>query len=276
MEDCTFISRTGGSYPNGKYHVHLSDTNTLRMAIYGDSFGDSGFIKLEKGVRNIERWWTTILARKMQAKIVDNYSASGTPFIFSYKNFLQNYKNYDINIVLVTQPNRYTKPIKLSIDYFIDELQYRAPNVPTLESIKKDKRLSKDDITHIDNLLNWYIVNDADFMKTAQNLMLTDILRLAPNTILVPCFSDSMNDLLNSTKCLTELFVYQYKLFGINMDDIKKYTERYDVIACHFTPEMNIAIADLIYERITTGKWNWDFPKVKHEHPIEYYYTLEN
>ena len=114
MEDYTFTSRTGGSYPNGKYHVHLSDTNTLRMAIYGDSFGDAGFIKLEKGAINIERWWTTILAKMMQARIVDNYSASSTPFIFSYKNFYQLYM-YHANIHNIPPHYRHIIPSRLLI-----------------------------------------------------------------------------------------------------------------------------------------------------------------
>lgn len=285
MEDYTFTYRTEGSYPKGKYHVHLSDDNTLRMAIYGDSFGDAGFVKLEPGVRNIERWWTTIVAKKMQARTVDNYSAARSPFIFSYENFLNNYKKYDINIVLVTQPGRYTKPIRFSTDppRIKNNPQFRGPNINTLEWFKQDKTLSKEDITLIDNIINWHMTSDPNFMKTAHNLMIKDILQLAPNTILVPCFADSMDAFLDSTNCVTgyssnclaELVVYQNRLLGIDQDQIAMYNERNDVIACHFTPEMNIAVADLIYERITTGKWNWHLPKVKHEHTHEYYYTLD-
>ena len=276
MKDYTFTSRTGGSYPDGKYHVYLSDANTLRMAIYGDSFGDAGFIKLEQGVRNIERWWTTLLAKKMNARVVDNYSAGRTPFIFSYKNFLNNYKKYDVNIVLVTDPCRYTKPISFSIDYIKNKPQYRGPNINTLESFRKEPKLTKEDIAQIDNIINWHMVSDSDFMKTAHNLMIKEIMRLDPNTILVPCFADSMYDFLKSTKCLTDFAMHQFKLLGIDRDSIGRYSERHDVIACHFTPEMNIAVADIIYERIVTGKWNWDLPNVKHDHPVEYYYNKED
>lgn len=268
MENISITHRSGGNHPDGRYVVNINDSNNLRMAVYGDSFGDGGMYKDTEGVANIGDWWPTRLAIRLQLHGIDNFCAGGTPFVFAYNAFINNYKNYDINVVLVTDPYRYTQ--KILLPTVNPKPSYLASSIKQLDYIKENYDLTTAEAKTVNELITWHIVKDDNFLAHAQQLMVDDILKRAPKTIIVPCFKQSA-PFINAG--LNDLVDYQWNTFGITTpNEREQYTEKPDVIGCHFTPEMNKVVSDIIFNRLITGEWDWNFPKIKHPHPIEYYY----
>lgn len=269
MEIESTTQRIGGTHPEGRYVTTVNDTSNIRMAIYGDSFGDGGQYKDIKGVVNIGNWWPNVLANRLQINSVENYCAGGTPFIFTYNAFINNYKNYEINIVLVTEPGRYTEMIHLpSVS---PNPAYYGTSIGQIDAIMTKYKLTPREQRILDNLKSWHIMKDIDFLATVQDLMVKDIIARAPKTIVIPCFKTSA-PFLNAG--LIDLLHYQQNSLGLSNDDIvATYSEKPEIIGCHFTPEMNRVVADLVFNRLVTGEFNWNFPKIKHNHPLEHYYT---
>ena len=258
-------------YPDGNYIIDINADSDKTVAIYGDSFGDGYVYPDSKGVTskgaiNIESWWPTILARKMQVKRLHNFCAGGSPFYFTYETFLNNYKDYDINIVLVTEPFRYTKKVKLPTVQSGNT--FYGSNVNQLEYYKKTYDLMPFEKSIIDDLVTWHMVKDKMYMDTAHRLMIDHIERLTPSTLIIPCFKHSYN--LNNG--LNDFLSYQLDSLNITYNDLDKYTENKEVMSCHFTPEMNKVVAERVLNRLNTGQWDWSDPKIVHEHPVDYYY----
>ena len=268
MEYQSITHRTGGAWPEGRYVVDINPNSNLRMAIYGDSFGDGTLVAKENFVANIGDWWPTRLAIRLQLKSIDNFCAGGTPFMFAYNTFLNNYQNYDINIVLVTDPNRYTEKVLLPTVESIPI--YQASNIKQLEYIKQSYELTTSETCIVDDLITWHMIKDDKFLSMVQQLMVDDILKKSPKTIIIPCFKQSAPHINIG---LSDLVEYQWSTFGIKSSEYEKYTEKPEVIGCHFTPEMNTVVSEIVFNKLITNEWNWNYPKIVHEHPIEYYYN---
>jgi len=270
MEYQSITYRTGGEWPEGRYVVDINPNSNLRMAIYGDSFGDGPPLPKENEfvVANIGDWWPTRLAIRLQLKSIDNFCAGGTPFLFAYNTFMNNYQNYDINIVLVTDPNRYTQ--KVLLPTVAPNPTYQASSIKQLESIKQSYKLTNSEIRMVYDLTTWHMIKDDKFLSMAQQLMVDDILKKAPKTIIIPCFKQSA-PYINIG--LSDLVEYQWSTFGLKYAESENYIEKPEVMGCHFTPEMNTVVSEIVFNKLITNEWNWNYPKIVHEHPIEYYYN---
>jgi len=78
-----------------------------KIAIYGDSFGNMRLENFQGDLRDRGLGWPEWLEKKYQ---VTNFAQSGSSLFYSYKLFLENNKDFDYNIFLVTEPNRITIP----------------------------------------------------------------------------------------------------------------------------------------------------------------------
>ena len=67
----------------------------MSVAIYGDSFADSG---------NNAQAWPKLLEEILNTNI-DNFAVSASSAVYSYSVFLKNYKNYEKNIFVLTHSN---------------------------------------------------------------------------------------------------------------------------------------------------------------------------
>src|SRR6056300_637529 len=74
----------------------INDWQLMKIAFYGDSFSDEN--KNEKS-------WPVLLSKKLNASRT-NYSIEASDIYFSYNNFLENYKDYDLNIFVATSLRR--------------------------------------------------------------------------------------------------------------------------------------------------------------------------
>lgn len=242
----------------------------MNIGIYGDSFAEYNSF----GHTN---QWPVILGKKIADSNLTNYAKSGSSVYYSYKQFLNNYHKHDINIFLVTNPTRYTKPIidasshaEILFGTLGGVVDYKKQNIKNLSSI--DKQI-------LNNLIGWFTASDEEFLSTASELMINQVIALDSEVILFPCFEESFSD-------------SQYKKYGIDKEHVMhNYIKRIitllnippefniwtrevpAIMAQHLTPEFNQFIADIMYKKITEGIWDFsNFENIKLEHPREYYY----
>ena len=79
----------------------------MKIAIYGDSFGNSMIESLveQKDQDTRGKAWVELLAEDYY---VTNFAKAGSSLFYSYKLFLENNQKFDYNVFLVTEPNRIT------------------------------------------------------------------------------------------------------------------------------------------------------------------------
>lgn len=241
----------------------------MRVAIYGDSFAASVEDRIETG-------WAYLLGKKFGEPSV-NFAKIASNTYYSYKLFIQNYKNFDYNIFLFTVPYRYTKILHLDS---LKKYEYFS-HLSMVEWYLKhyEQKLSSEDKNLLENLRGWFIVSDDEFMEEAQLLMLKEIINKDKNVLLYPSFPHSVTTRINmeiERDFSASVMHWANKVeewFNIALRD---YNENHEIITCHMTPEINSAFADAIYNYITTGK-KIEIPKViEHKHKLEHYYTKGN
>lgn len=249
-----------------EFHTNI---NNMNIGIYGDSFAEYNSF----GHNN---QWPVILGKKFADSNITNYAISGSSVYYSYKQFLNNYHKHDINIFLVTNPTRYTKPF---INNHSNEILFGTLN--GVEDYKKQniKNLSSIDIKVLDDLVGWFMASDEEFLSTASELMINQLLTLDSKVILFPCFEQSFTDNQYKNHSLPkEHVMHNYvlrikTLLNLNDDFNTWTTEVPSTMAQHLTPEFNEFVAEVMYKKITTGIWDFsNFENIKLEHPREYYY----
>jgi len=248
-----------------EYHTNI---NNMNIGIYGDSFA-------EYNPFGHNNQWPVILGKKFADSNITNYAISGSSVYYSYKQFLNNYHKHDINIFLVTNPYRYTKP-------FIDtRREILLGSLHGVESYKKQniKKLSSIDIKILDDMIGWYIASDIDFLNTASELMINNVLTLDSKVILFPCFLESFTDAqyknygLHKEHVMNNYVKRIRTLLNLNVEFNTWTSEVPTVMAQHLTPEFNEFVADFMHKKITEGIWDFsNFENIKLEHPSEYYY----
>ncbi len=205
----------------------------MRIGIYGDSYAD-----------NME-WspvtcWATLLSQKYQ---VTNYGVQGSSLYYSVVNLLKNFKKYDKNILIVTQPGRLMIPDSFPVSHvrnrciagmgMIDSLKY---------NLKEDSHLAEFYNTAKQYFL---LLQDFDYETYIHNLMVEDILKKVPGVILIPAFSNSMSSFNGSS--MYDITLKETVAWGETESSLKKYN---DVRNCHMTAENNAIFADKVEQWI--------------------------
>ena len=247
----------------------------MRIAIFGCSFSEE----------NHGFHWSNLLRNKLLAE-VDNYAESGSSVYYSYKKFIEVYKNYDLNIFQVSHPNRYFKPIyeyKRTHTRKMHVTSYR--DVEFLLKNKKDLLNPMTDDTRIlEDLKGWFLSSDDIFNNDMVHLMVDKMIELDPNVIIFPAFDISISNKqydmlgLEKTNNLINLLTHQFNQLDVTLSDsaINTFATAEDkkVIDGHFTPEYNKIICDIMINRIKNNKWDWTLPdKVKFKYTVDTYYS---
>lgn len=241
----------------------------MKIGLYGDSFATSHFDDNPNS-------WYSILANRLNAELT-NYAYGGTSVYWSYNNFLENYHEHDLNIVLITDPNRYTKESVLpNVNYIpnLSNLEWAKSNLPDITP--EQEEAARD-------LEGWYKLSDDKFMQDMAELMIRDMQSRFLNTIVFPCFNSSFtSDRRNSMNlkhnvCLYTLCEYQTKLLKIKDTKFSAMNEVRENMCAHLGPELNKFLADVMYEGLVNANWSFDgLENVKLEHSIDYYYSVDD
>lgn len=238
----------------------------MRIGVYGDSFAET-----YPGSKHLA--WFNQLPKFIPGAKVKSYGKGGSSVFYSYNLLLQTHLNFDYIIFLVTDPNRYTKPIVIDGDpmfpHSIAEVEYLLRNKPVTPSQRK----------LLESLKSYFIeIMDEDYNQQMAELMLMHIESINPNVLFFPCFPNSLSNsrlakigLPHNNSTLGAIVSNQSVLLGI--DDIGNYQENINTISCHFTEEFNLGIAELFATKIKNDIWNWKaINHVKLEHDRKHYY----
>lgn len=241
----------------------------MKLAVYGDSFGE--YFKESKTTS-----WPYLVAQKLNATVFENFSAGGTSTFYSYKKFIDNYKNFDLNIFLVTDPYRYTSTLNVNgTKSFISSLS-------CLDNLSNTNEWSKFDKQIADFLRGWFISLDTEFMETAQELIVKEIESLSPNTLILPCFEGSLNQERRNYKnlgkfSLMNMAVIQGFMLDMNKGqkfDGRPFRENSNFISCHMTPETNAVLSDIIVDHLLNKKPLYVPEKILHNFSAEHYFIF--
>lgn len=225
----------------------------MKIAIYGDSWASEGLHEPHKYLG-----WPEILAKQPEYKIT-NFSVSGSSLYFSYKEFLENHKNYDLNIFLITSYGRlYVKSIP---EIYKNKTSKHMSNLTNL--INKKRQLTdfpldpiiKNQVTKIYDALEKYYeyIQDDDYDKLIDQALVHHAKSISTNTIFIPCFPGY------EEFSLIEVFTMEndsmganekYFSKGIHMNTVVNGKVLNDARVCHMTKRNNELFAEKLIKAI--------------------------
>ncbi len=238
----------------------------MKIGVYGDSFA----APIQPGFKGFNFLWCNTLADKLNGTIT-NFAKTGSSIYYSYQQFLSTYNDYALCIFVVTGPDRYFKPLKLS-----SGIPRHISNIDQLESYRKNANLNAEDKQILNWLEGWYLSSDPSYNKCISKLMINDIIDKKPNTITYPCFLDS--DLGASAIPFHEMHKMQLtkmgKKFDGNLDFLNH--ENWNKIAGHFTESYNNFISELIYNKIKNGSYDFSgLHEIEVDTTVDYYNYID-
>lgn len=247
----------------------------MKIAIYGDSFGNHCLEDFPGD--NIDRGkaWVELLADKYQ---VTNFSHPGSSLFYSYKIFLENNKNFDYNIFLVTEPNRITLP-----EESIIPKKGMKPhiNLNLIDSLSKFKDNNQTLVSAIN--LYYKLIHNVEAADLFHKLMVENIIRVNQNILIIPCFGHGTythNNLmgisnieLSENKIWSTLIDNDY-LYWTPIEDETGLWTFSDYRKCHLNEENNKILANMIDNAIKNNQQTIDLSLsqfVKSKKDIEHY-----
>lgn len=214
----------------------------MKIGIFGDSYASP------KNANPTPSWINILNQHKDM--FVSSYGQSASNFYYTVDQFKTYYKQYDLNIILVTNPGRIWarhsntlhgfEKFFNSIDTIEEQLRLRKEHAV---SVRQDKV-----ITILETVKNYLLhIQDFEYECYLQELMIRDVLAMDKNLILIPCYS---NSILNNTKGnLFDVFLKENEAWG------EIYTNKAtDIRNCHMTAENNKILAEKIIAYIEQGK----------------------
>jgi hypothetical protein len=121
---------------------------------------------------------------------ITNFSRAGTAFLYSYEKFLENNQNFDFNIVVVTSPSRtYVKALDGMLVFgeeYLDEMVNKLKREPWYLSRDRHLRIIESVRVYLKDWVDW------DMRVHTQHLLVNNLWRINPNTLVIPAFEDSI------------------------------------------------------------------------------------
>lgn len=252
----------------------------LMIGIYGDSFAST-----HKESNHFA--WYNLLAAKLGGMVYNfdtnkehqSYGRGASPTFVTYKKFKKYFQRHQINIMVVTDSWRF--PSGIQTEKF-GEVYLGYNNVDNLLKTEK-QNLTTTEIETLEQLKQWYLVNDTEFMEVTQELMLRDIETLCPNVLLIPASNSTFSQhRKNKSPIRFDMWSYhslQSTELGIKNKVFKSTNtliqneENKDTIACHLSLESNTLLSNLIYDYLNEGKIIELPESIGHNHHWTYYYN---
>lgn len=156
--------------------------NTVRIAVYGDSWGDPSVGDPE--LRELA--WPNLLTTLIDGSEVTVYNQGGSSLWYSYDLFARTHKDYDHVIFVETTDCRWYEPIRAQ-----QGQRWTCTNAATLDTSRKqivEQGLMTHEVaTYIDAIKSWYLdLLDYDHDHTVNQLLLAEIHRVRPDVLHIP------------------------------------------------------------------------------------------
>ena len=221
----------------------------MKIAIYGDSFGciNTKWDDNKSDNPDLGLSWVEILEH--QGHEIDNFSKSGSAFMFSYENFLREHKNYNLNIFVVTSPQRlYIKALDgmCMFGWTWAENEYqRVSQLPPYPRKNTHLEILKSVSVYLREWADW------EMTKHVQHIIVNNLWNMAPNTIVIPAFNDSIEQ---TTDNLVDISTQELKLVDEHIYNNFNFSWQICHRKCHLSKENNKLVADLIVDAINNNK----------------------
>jgi hypothetical protein len=268
----------------------------MKIAVYGNSFAEGPW----SPEAVVPPAWFDHLAKLLNAD-VKTFGKGGTPMVYSYKKFLENHKDHDLNVFLVTHWQNYTKLPSVTYKDGSTEDNIKFNSLRNVESFLEENkdRLTDVSLEFINHVRGWFIAADDEYMKLTWELMMKHMETLDPKIVFIstcdlytretlpPWIAGTGDDFswsderrknqlvtrgtMNYLRLQTESFGEQHKVL-VKKNNGNMLTENSDRIACHFTKEINILFGEHVYRLVTDGEWPPLPKQVEHDQPVDYYY----
>lgn len=246
----------------------------MKIGIYGDSYTTShGFHDLPTN------WYNklaTLLNDTRGVTTINHYGKGGSSLYYSYRNFFDTQHENDLNIVLITGPGRH--PFTVEFDTPGNSRTFTSKAHVESTIVDMAHMLTSNDIVKLKNVIGWFDAStDERYFKDVAELMV-DKISATPNTIIYPCFSDSLTheqfkqqNLDKHMNFMHSLWFRQCELLDI---DPNTFTAVEKPTLCgHLSREFNEFFAHLLFKKIHTGKWDHaGFLDVTIKDPRKFYY----
>jgi hypothetical protein len=237
------------------------------LAIYGDSFGTHSFSKVQAHqLKGLSYHWSTLLKQEYNCELT-NYALSGSSLYYSYKEFERTNHQHDLIIFLVTEPNRYIKPLTFSNGY-----KDCITNQRQIDVWKKTRisDLSTDDLEVLHKLECWFEMSDLEYHYDMSEFMVDKVASFGSRVVVLPCFDSSFraehSSNLGFSKNTNLCTLYYAQMDELKLSDEGMNTtwvENSQYISGHLTPEYNKVAYENISYYIKNRVWDWKIPNNK-------------
>jgi hypothetical protein len=235
----------------------------MKIAIFGDSYsstyGHGGVIPYTS--------WSAMLSETYD---VTNFSENGSSLYYMKLLFDKHQQDFDKIIFCVTAPGRLEFKVDTLENY--PELTPWYQHISTIHIIKD--RLKIPHLTELDKkrykILYEYLLEIQDFKQEEYHhlMMVKDIIKQRPDTILIPAFPTSLTAQVD---CLENITKFEDNIFNKRTGFYK------DSRPCHMSLENNKILFTIVEEAILNGKNRIDLDiKQFTEPPIETKILLED
>jgi hypothetical protein len=245
----------------------------MKIAIYGDSFAciNTKWDVSEFNNSHLGLSWVEILEN--QGHEIYNFSKTGSAFMFSYENFLREHKNHDLNIFVVTSPQRvYIKALDGICMFgwtWADSEYQRVSQLPLYPRKKVHLEILKSAKVY---LRDWA---DFEMMVHTQHIIVNNLWNIATNTIVIPVFNDSIEQ---TTDNLHDVAHQELKLLDETIYNNFDFTFYKCLRKCHFSEENNKVLGNLVINAINNNEKIVSFSKdhiVKPSNPDFSFYVIQ-
>jgi len=254
----------------------------MKIAIYGDSFGNHCLENFPGDSRYRGLGWPEILNNQKDYEVT-NFSCSGSSLFYSYKLFLENNKNFDYNIFLVTEPNRITLPEESIIPGTSMTPHINLSLVDSLSRFEYNQTL----VSAI--TLYYGLIHNFEAIELFHKLMVENITQVNQNTLVIPCFHTSISYTPDNLMGISDMEMSEYEMW-LTLKDNKYYPWTIiedetglwtfnDYRKCHLNEENNKILATMIYQAINNNQQTIDlslsqFVKSKKD-PEHYFFYVD-
>lgn len=204
----------------------------MKIAIFGDSYSST---YAYQHVNSYEGW-PELLAKDFN---VENFSENGSCLLYMKKKFDSYHADFDKIIFCVTSPGRIEfKVPTLEKDEKYSSWYRHIPTIRSIESRLKIPSLQLEDKRRYTALYDYFLyVQDEEQEKYIHYTIINDIRHQRPDTIIIPCFP---NSLPKQQACLEDITIFEDKFLN------KTTGFYYDYRKCHMSYENN----QMVYHKI--------------------------
>lgn len=211
----------------------------MKIAVYGDSHAD---YHLDKSI-NPDVSWLEILSDHYN---ITSFAQGGSGMYYSYKMFLESYKDFDRVIFFATGNDR----------LFLDNLRPPLNHITSLQMA--ERYLTRNDLSELEKK---FLKAMIDYYTYIFNSEQSDIYRdLMINDVQSRCHDVMLFDLKKFYSNESEIKYYGH-------DHATVFHEYFDIRHCHFSQEKHMVLADMFRTNLETNSNNIDYSKIHNTNP---------